>query len=138
MAEEGHDVARHTAGTAAYQQDAQRQGGLEVEDLHQQPGHPGHDEELGACADEDVQRTAGDDAEVVSGQRQSHGQHDEAQDDGLCGAAHPLEGGGQEEGEDGDGDDEQRGVAGQPRAGGGAGGDAGTVGHGAMRLVMDG
>ena len=111
-----HDIARHTARTATHQQDAQCQGWFQVEHMHQQIGHTGHDEELRTGTDEDIQRALGQDAEIVSGQRQSHRQHDDAKDNGLCGAAYPYEQVGHEECQYGDGCHEQRGVLCQPAA----------------------
>ena len=116
MTEVAHDVAGHATRTATYEKDAEGQGRLQMEDTHQQPRHAGHDDELSAGADEDVQRTARQHAEILRGQRQAHRQHDDAEDGGLGVAPHPVEEGGEEEGENGNGRDKQRSMRSQRAA----------------------
>ena len=110
MTEVRHDVARHAARTAAYEQNAKSQCRLKPEDVYQQIGHAWHDEELGARSYQDIQWPAGQNAEVVGGQCQSHGQHDDAEDDGLRGSSHPFEQFRCKEGYHGNGYNEERGV----------------------------
>ena len=116
MAEVAHDVARHAARATAHEEDAEGEGRVEMPDVYQQVSHAGHDDELGAGSDEDVERSLCQNLEIVGGESQSHGEHDDAEDDGLCGSAHPVEGMWEEECEHCYTDDENRGVVGQPFA----------------------
>ena len=61
-------------------------------DMHQGVSHTRHDDELGAGTDEDIQRALSQNLEVVGGQGQAHGEHDDAENDGLSSSAHPVEG----------------------------------------------
>lgn len=73
-----HDIARHATGTAAHKKDTQSQGGLEMEHVNERVGYARHDDKLGTGADEDVQRAASKDTEVVSGKGQTHRQHNDS------------------------------------------------------------
>ena len=84
--------------------------------MHQQVGHARHDEELRTGSCQDVPRPLPQDAEVVGGEGQAHGEHDDAEDDGLCRPSHPNEEVGHKEGHDGDGNDKKGGVGGEPTA----------------------
>ena len=109
-----HDVARHAARTATYQQDAQCEGWFQMEDSNQKPCHTGHDEELGAGSYQYVPGSLYKNAKVVGGERQAHGKHDDAQDDGLRSAAHPIKKTGYEECQYGNGDNEEGRICRQP------------------------
>ena len=65
--------------------------------VYQRPSHTRHDDELGTGTYEDIERPTGQNAEVVGGQGQSHGQHNNAQNDCLRVATHPIEDVGEEE-----------------------------------------
>ena len=92
MAEITHDVARNAARTASHQQDSERQGWIKMPHMYQGVSHARHDDELGAGTDEDIQRALSQNLEVVGGQGQAHGEHDDAENDGLSSSAHPVEG----------------------------------------------
>lgn len=67
MAEIAHDIARHTARTATYEQDAECQGRVEMPYVNQGICHARHDDELGASTDEDIERSLGENLEVIGG-----------------------------------------------------------------------
>ena len=92
MAEITHDIARYTARTASYEQYAECQGGVKVPYVNQGICHARHDDELGASSNEYIQWALCQNLEIVGGQRQSHGKHDDAKDDGLGSSSHPVEG----------------------------------------------
>ena len=75
----GDDVRCRTAGAAAHQYDAHRQRLVEPERLRQRPRQQRHYRELCQAAHQHVLRTAEHHAEVVPAQRQSHAEHDDAQ-----------------------------------------------------------
>lgn len=56
MAEVTHDVARYAARAATHQEDAERQGWVEMPNVYQGVGYTRHDDELGASSDEDIER----------------------------------------------------------------------------------
>ena len=92
MTEVRHDIARHTAGAAAHQQNTQGQGRFQAEHMYQQIGHTGHDDKLCAGTDEDIPRSMSQDTEVLRGKGKSHGQHDDSQYHRLRIAPHPVKG----------------------------------------------
>ena len=60
-----------------------------------QPNHHFRNDDFGSvkiASDEDIQRALGQNLEVVGGQGQTHGEHDDAENDGLSSSAHPVEG----------------------------------------------
>ena len=87
-----HDVARYAAGTATHQQDAECQCRVKMPHMHQGISHARHDDELGAGTDEYIQRALSQNLEVVGGQGQAHGEHDDTENHGLGSSAHPVEG----------------------------------------------
>ena len=107
MAQIAHDVARHAAGTTAHKQYAEGKGGVKVPHMHKDISHAGHDYKLRTRSYEDVEGATGKNLKVVGGERQAHCEHDNAKDDGLRCAAHPVEGVRQEKGHHGNADDEQ-------------------------------
>ena len=74
--------------------------------VDEEKSHAGHDDELCGGADKDIEGTAGEDSEILRGEREAHGEHDDAEDDGLCRAAHPVEDVREEECQHRNGDDE--------------------------------
>ncbi len=60
--------------------------------VYQEVGDAGHDDKLGTCSDEHVEGTLCQNLKVVGGEGQSHREHDDAENDSLCGSAHPVEG----------------------------------------------
>ena len=92
MAEITHDIARYTARAASYEQYAECQGRVKMPYVNQSICHARHDDELGASSDEDIQWALCQNLEIVGGQCQSHGEHDDAKDDGLGSSSHPVEG----------------------------------------------
>lgn len=90
MAEERHDVARHAARTAADEHNADRQrnairgkGRNLAEQPRQAEGYKRHDRKLRSGTDEDVARATRKQLKVLRAQREAHGEHDDANDDGL-------------------------------------------------------
>ena len=75
--------------------------------MHKDISHAGHDYKLRTRSYEDVEGATGKNLKVVGGERQAHCEHDDAKDDGLRCAAHPVEGVRQEKGHHGNADDEQ-------------------------------
>lgn len=49
-----------------------------MEHVNERVGYARHDDKLGTGADEDVQRAASKDTEVVSGKGQTHRQHNDS------------------------------------------------------------
>ena len=92
MTEIAHDVARHTARTTAHEQNAEGKGRVEVPYVDKEVGHARHDDELGAGTDEDIKGALRQNLEIVGGKSQSHGEHDDAENDGLGDSAYPVEG----------------------------------------------
>ena len=92
MTEITHDIARYTARAASYEQYAECQGRVKMPYVNQGICHARHDDELGASSDEDIQWTLCQNLEIVGGQCQSHGEHDDAENDGLGSSAHLVEG----------------------------------------------
>ena len=107
MTQIAHDVARHAAGTTAHKQYAEGKGGVKVPHMHKDISHAGHDYKLRTRSYEDVEGATGKNLKVVGGERLAHCEHDDAKDDGLRCAAHPVEGVRQEKGHHGNADDEQ-------------------------------
>ena len=97
MAEIAHDVARHTAWATAHEQNAKGKGRVEVPYVDKEVGHARHDDELGAGTDEDIKGALRQNLEIVGGESQSHGEHNDAENDGLGSSAYPVEGMGKEE-----------------------------------------
>ena len=92
MTEIAHDVARHTARTTAHEQNAEGKGRVEVPYVDKEVGHARHDDELGAGTDEDIKGALCQNLEIIGGESQSHGEHDDAENDGLGDSAYPVEG----------------------------------------------
>ena len=55
----------------------------------QQPCHTRHDKKLRTGSYQYIQGTTYEDAKVIGRKRQSHGEHDEAQNDSLCSSTNP-------------------------------------------------
>src|SRR5574344_902831 len=85
----------------------------EAEQVHESEGEERHYRVLGDRADEDVERALREDLEIVRGERETHSEHDDSEDDCLAGAPDPGEKTGEEVGDDGDGDDEGGRVSGE-------------------------
>ena len=84
--------------------------------MHQQVSHSRHDYELRHGPHEKIPRPLQHDLEVLRGQRQSHRQHNQSQNHRLRIPMHPFEDSRQQERDDGYGDDECRGMFGEPLA----------------------
>ena len=59
--------------------------------MYQQPCYCRHDEKLRTGTNQHVKRPLCQDAEIVGGECQPHGEHDDAENDGLGCATHPVE-----------------------------------------------
>src|SRR5690606_11304581 len=75
----GHHVGGGASGAASHQNDANGNFRRQRQHLAQQPGQTGHDDELAEHADQHGERAAADFSEVVLGKRQTHAEHDDAQ-----------------------------------------------------------
>lgn len=113
-AEERHDVARNTSRAAADEHNADRQrnairrkGRNLAEEPRETEGHERHDRKLRSGTDEDVARATDEEPEILCAQREAHGEHDDADDDGLRVALDPRKERGEEEGDDGREDDDK-------------------------------
>ena len=96
LAKVRHDIARNASRTASYEyythDDRLRYGDAEIAYAHRQrPCYQRHERELCAGANEDVERACRQDLHILHRQRQSHGEHDEAQDARLHGSVNPRE-----------------------------------------------
>ena len=87
-----------------------------MEDMHQEVCHAGHDKELCTGSCQDVPGALPQDAEIVGAEGQAHGEHDDAENDGLGHPLHPCEELGQKKSHDGDGYDKKGDMGGEPTA----------------------
>ena len=62
-----------------------------MEYRHKQVSHTRHNQKLCDGTNEDILGTTCQHSEIIRGQRQTHGQHDESQNHGLRGAMNPTE-----------------------------------------------
>lgn len=114
VAEKRHDVARNASRTTTYEHNADGEGHAVrgkrrylAEEPGEGEGYEGHDGELGRGSDEDVAWSPCEELEVGGAQRETHGEHDDADDDSLRVAFDPGKKRGKEEGDNGSQDDDK-------------------------------
>lgn len=89
MTEKGHDVGGDSTGTAAYQEDANGKGWLQMKNVDKGICDDRHQKKLSAGTYKDVKRSLEKNLEVISRKCESHCQHDESQNHFLRIASNP-------------------------------------------------